>query len=174
MWPCQNYQWAALITWGQSLYILVVFSRLRVLVAEDFAPFCQFICSMLATRANLEVVCAVADGLEAIQKAKVLEPDLVLLDIGLPTLNGIEAARQIRQLVPESKIIFVSQESSAEVLQEAFSLGAWGYVAKPRARLDILAAVDAALAGSRFVSAGLSIENLTDAGPRPLAAIKSS
>jgi DNA-binding NarL/FixJ family response regulator len=116
----------------------------------------------------------VADGLEAIQKAKLLVPELVLLDIGLPTLNGIEAARQIRQLVPESKIIFVSQESSAEVLEEAFSLGAWGYVAKTRAKLDILRAVDAALAGSRFVSAGLSFENLTDASPQPLAAIKSS
>jgi DNA-binding NarL/FixJ family response regulator len=153
---------------------LVIFSRVRVLVAEDFEPFRQFICSILATRANLEVVCAVADGLEAIQKAKVLEPDLALLDIGLPTLNGIEAARQIRKLVPESKIIFVSQESSAEVLQEAFSLGAWGYVSKPRARLDILAAMDAALAGSRFVSVGLSFENLTDAGPPPFAAIKYS
>src|ERR1700752_1931141 len=158
----------------QSRYILVIFSRVRVLVAEDFEPFRQFICSILATRANLEVVCAVADGLEAIQKAKVLEPDLALLDIGLPTLNGIEAARQIRKLVPESQIIFVSQESSAEVLQEAFSLGAWGYVSKPRARLDILAAIDAALAGSRFVRAGLSFENLTDAGPRPFSATKSS
>jgi CheY-like chemotaxis protein len=67
----------------------------------------------------------VADGLEAIQQAKALEPDLVLLlDIGLPTLNGIEVARQIRQLAPQSKIIFVSQESSAEVLREAFSLRA--------------------------------------------------
>jgi DNA-binding NarL/FixJ family response regulator len=152
----------------------MILSRICVLVAEDYPPFSQFICSILATRANLEVVCAVADGLEAIQKAKVLEPDLLLLDIGLPTLNGIEAARQIRQLVPESKIIFVSQESAAEVVQEAFRLGACGYVTKTRARLDILAAVDAALAGSRFVSVGLSFENLTDAGPPPLAAIKPS
>jgi|SRR5579872_637008 len=150
------------------------FSRVRVLVAEDYSPFSQFICSILATRANLEVVCAVGDGLEAIQKAKLLKPDLVLLDIGLPTLNGIEAARQIRRLVPESKIIFVSQESSAEVLQEAFRLGAWGYVAKPRARHDVLAAVDAALAGGRFVSVGLSFENFVDAGPLPLVATKRS
>src|ERR1700752_2647877 len=97
----------------QSRYILVIFSRVRVLVAEDFEPFRQFIWSILATRANLEVVCAVAYGLEALQKAEVLEAELRLHDIGLPTLNGIEAARQIRKLVPESKIIFVSQESSA-------------------------------------------------------------
>jgi DNA-binding NarL/FixJ family response regulator len=150
---------------------LGIFPRVRVLVAEDFLPFCQFICSILAQRANLEVVCAVADGLEAIQKVEVLEPDLVFLDIGLPSLNGIQAARQIRRLAPKSKIIFVSQESSAEVLREAFSLGAWGYVVKTRARLDILAAVDAALAGSRFVSVGLSHENFTGAAGQP-ASIK--
>ena len=82
-----------------------------------------------------------SDGLEAISKAEVLAPDLVLLDIGLPTLNGIEAARQIRRLVPKSKIVFVSQESSVEVVREALSLGAWGYVAKTRAEQDILAVV---------------------------------
>jgi CheY-like chemotaxis protein len=82
---------------------------LRVLVVEDFAPFWQVIRSTLAERQDLQVIDEVADGLEAVQKAELLEPDLVLLDIGLPTLNGIEAARQIRKLTPESKIIFVSQ-----------------------------------------------------------------
>jgi len=144
---------------------LVIFSRVRVLVAEDFSPFCQFICSTLAKRPNLQVVCAVSDGREAIQQAEVLAPDLVLLDIGLPMLNGIEAARQIRRLVPKSKIVFVSQESSVEVVREALRLGAWGYVAKTRAEQDLLAAVDAVLAGSRFVSGGLSHENFTAAGP---------
>jgi len=143
---------------------LVIFSRLRVLVAEDFSPFRQFICSTLAKRPSLRVVCAVSDGLEAIQQAVVLAPDLVLLDIGLPTLNGIEAARQIRGLVPESKIVFVSQESSVEVVREALSFGACGYVAKTRAEQDLLAAVDAVLAGNRFVSVGLSYENFTAAG----------
>ena len=59
-----------------------------------------------------------SDGLEAIHQAEVPAPDLVLLDIGLPTLNGIEAARQIRRLVPKSKIVFVSQASSVEVVRE--------------------------------------------------------
>jgi DNA-binding NarL/FixJ family response regulator len=85
-----------------------------------------------------------------------LEPDLVLLDIGLPTLNGIEAARQIRKLAPESRIIFVSQESSPDVVQEALNLGALGYVLKTGAALDLLAAVEAVLDGRQFVSGGLS------------------
>ena len=135
-------------------------SPMRVLVAEDFAPFWQVIRSTLAERPGVQIIGEVADGLEAVQKAVLLEPDLVLLDIGLPTLNGIEAARRIRKLAPASKIIFVSQESSSEVVQEALKLGAWGYVVKERAASDLLAAVDAFLAGRQFVSDGLAIQNL--------------
>ena len=91
----------------------------------------------------MQVVCEVSNGLEAVQKAVELRPDLILLDIGLPGLNGIEAARQIRKLVPESKIIFLTQESSPDVVQEAFKLGAWGYVVKANAASDLLAAVEA-------------------------------
>ncbi len=86
-------------------------SFVRVLVVEDFTPFRRFVCSTLSKRANLQVVWEASDGQEAVQKAGDLEPDLILLDIGLPTLNGIEASRQIRQHSPKSKIIFVSQES---------------------------------------------------------------
>ena len=74
----------------------------------------------------MQVIAEASDAPEAIQKAGELKPDLLVLDIGLPTLNGLEAARQIRKLVPESKVIFLSQESSADVLQEALSIGAWG------------------------------------------------
>jgi DNA-binding NarL/FixJ family response regulator len=132
---------------------------MRVLVVEDFAPFCQVIRSTLADRLDVQVIGEVADGLEAVQKAEQLEPDLVLLDIGLPTLNGIEAARQIRKLAPASKIIFVSQESSSEVVQEALKLGAWGYVVKARVESDLLAAVDAFLKGRQFVSVELALQN---------------
>jgi len=82
---------------------------------------------------------------------------LVILDIGLPRLNGIEAARQIHRLTPESRIIFLSQESSPDVVQVALNLGAWGYVMKTRAGSDLLAAVDTILGGKRFVSDGLSL-----------------
>lgn len=126
-------------------------SSLRVLVVEDFAPFRRFICSTLAKRQDLQVVCEVSDGLEAVQKANELKPDLIVLDIGLPTLNGIEAARQIRDLAPESKIIFLSLESSADVVQEALSLGALGYVVKTRVASELLPAVEAAFAEKQFV-----------------------
>ena len=135
-------------------------SLMRVLVVEDFSPFCQFVRSTLAERPDVQVIGEVADGLEAVQKAELLEPNLVLLDIGLPTLNGIEAARQISKLAPKSKIIFVSQESSREVVQEALNVGAWGYVVKTKAAIDLLAAVDAVFEGKRFVSVGLSNQNL--------------
>jgi DNA-binding NarL/FixJ family response regulator len=126
-------------------------SLLRVLVVEDFAPFRKFVCTTLGKRADLQVICEVSDGLEAVHKAEELKPDLILLDIGLPTLNGIDAARQIRKLSPDSKIIFLSQESSANVVQEALALGAWGYVVKTRAASELLAAVESVISEKQFV-----------------------
>ena len=118
-------------------------STARILVVEDYEPFRRFFCSTLAKRADLQIVGEALDGLEAVQKAEELQPDLIVLDLGLPMLNGIEAARQIRKLSPKSKIIFVTLESSADLVQEAFSLGALGYVIKTRAGTDLLAAVQA-------------------------------
>jgi DNA-binding NarL/FixJ family response regulator len=83
---------------------------IRVLVAEDYAPFRRFLASIIQSGPGLQIICEVEDGLEAVQKAGALQPEVVLLDIGLPRLNGIEAARQIRNLSPKSKILFVSQE----------------------------------------------------------------
>ncbi len=110
----------------------------------------------LQKRPELQIVGEVTDGLEAVQKAQQLQPDLILLDIGLPTLNGIEAARRIRKVSPESKIVLISQESSADVVQEALALGALGYVVKAHAGSELLAAVKAVLEGRQFVSRGLS------------------
>jgi len=115
----------------------------RVLVVEDFAPFRRLICAMLATRPGLEVIGQAADGLEAVQKAADLKPDLILLDIGLPTLNGLECARRIRMLAPQSKIIFLSQESCVDVVREALTL-ACGYVLKTRATSELLTAIESA------------------------------
>ena len=98
----------------------------RVLVVEDFEPFRRVLISALAGVSGLDIVGEVADGLEAVRQAERLQPDLILLDIGLPALNGIEAARRIHKLVPECKILFLSQESSADVVQEAFNSGAQG------------------------------------------------
>lgn len=126
-------------------------SPFRVLVVEDSKPFRNFICSTLANRPELQIVGDVEDGLQAVQKAEELRPDLIVLDIGLPSLNGIKVARQIRKLSPESKILFVSQESSADVVQEALGTGAHGYVVKTDARSELLEAVSAVLRGERFV-----------------------
>ncbi len=126
-------------------------SAIRVLVVEDSEPFRRFICSILGKRPELLIVGEVSDGLEAVQKAEELLPDLILLDMGLPTLGGIEAARRIRKLSPESKILFVSQNTSVHIVQGALVEGARGYVVKTDARRDLLAAVDAVLRGEQFV-----------------------
>jgi CheY-like chemotaxis protein len=127
-------------------------ASIRVLVVEDYIPFRQFLCSTLGEKRELRIVGEAADGLEAVQKAKDLKPDLILLDIGLPSLHGIDAARQIRKLAPHSTIVFVSQESSADIVQEALVLGALGYVVKKHAGTELMAAVEAVLQGRRFVS----------------------
>src|SRR5882672_11695425 len=94
-------------------------SSARILVVEDYEPFQRFIRSTLEKKPELQVICSVSDGLEAVQKAEELQPDLILLDIGLPKLNGIEAARRIRKLSPKSKILFFSENRSLEIVEEA-------------------------------------------------------
>jgi len=128
----------------------------RILVVEDFQPFSQFISSTLQARPEWQVICEVLDGLEAVQKAEELRPNLILLDIGLPKLNGIEAARQNGKLAPQSRILFVSQESSTDVVREALRVGGRGYVLKAQAQEDLLAAVEGVLQGKQFVSSGLA------------------
>ena len=120
-------------------------------MVEDSEAFRKFFCSTLRKRPDLQVVCEVADGVEAVDRAEQLQPDLIVLDIGLPSLNGIEAARQIRKFSPNSKILFVSQESSIDVVQEALGTGARGYVVKADAGVELLEAVDAVLQGGQFV-----------------------
>ena len=128
----------------------------RVLVVEDYEPFRRMLTRTLAGVPGLQIVGEVSDGLEATQQAERLQPDLILLDIGLPTLDGIAAARRIHKSIPECKILFVSQESSADVAQEAFNSGAQGYVVKGQAGSELLAALEAVRQGRQFISHGLS------------------
>jgi len=122
-------------------------SSVRILVVDDFEPWRQQVCSILQIRPGLRVVAEIADGLEAVQKAEELQPDLIVLDIGLPLLNGIEVARRVRKVSPKSKILFVSQESSADVVQEALRTGARGYVLKTDAGSELLIAINVVLRG---------------------------
>jgi DNA-binding NarL/FixJ family response regulator len=132
---------------------------LNVLLVDDYEPFRRFAYSTLAKTKNLKVIGEASDGLEAVRKTEELEPDLMLLDIGLPTLNGIEVARRIRKLCPECKILFLTQETSLDLAHEAFSLGAMGYVVKLHAGRELLPAVDAVCQGRQFVSKGLPSHN---------------
>jgi len=134
---------------------MLPFDPVRVLLVDDFEPFRRLLGSILRRGQNLQVIGEVSDGLRAVQKSQELKPDVVLLDIGLPTLHGIEVARRIHKRVPESKILFVSQESSSEVVQEALSTEAAGYVAKTRVASELLAAIEAVRQGRQFVSSGL-------------------
>jgi DNA-binding NarL/FixJ family response regulator len=130
--------------------------RFRILVVDDFEPFRQFIRFTLKRRAEFQIIGEASDGLEAVRKAEELQPDLILLDIGLPKLNGIETARQIRKLIPESKILFLSQASDADVVQTALGPGISGYVVKINAGRELLTAVEAVLQGEQFVSSRLA------------------
>ena len=138
----------------------------KILVVEDFGQFREFVVSALRQNGKFHVTEA-SNGLEALQRIEEREPDLVLLDIGLPGLNGIEVARRLRTLAALPKILFLSQESSPDVVREALNLGALGYVHKVRAGSDLLPAVEAALEGRRFVSSGLQIGQSVDAQAQP-------
>jgi DNA-binding NarL/FixJ family response regulator len=129
---------------------------IRVLLAEDYQPFRSYLASTLKGKLAWNDICEVADGFEAVEKAQRLQPQLILLDIGLPMLNGIEAARQIKILSPDSRILFVSQETSADVVEEALKTGAEGYICKMDAGGELLAAIDAVLRGEKYVSKGLA------------------
>ena len=137
-------------------------SSIRILIADDFGDWRLQNRLLLQARPEWQVIAEASDGSEAVQKAKELKPDVVLLDIGLPKLNGIEAARRIRQLSPSSKIVFLSQNNDLDIVQAALSTGALGYVHKTDARSELLPAVDAVLRGKQYVSNSLKGYEFTD------------
>jgi len=130
-------------------------SSLRLFVVDDFEPWRCFVCARLQEHQYCNVL-EISDGQDAVHKAQEQQPDLILLDIGLPGLNGIEAARQIRKLAPRSKILFVSENRFSDIAEEALSTGAMGYVVKSDAGRELLTAVNTVLQGERFISARLN------------------
>jgi DNA-binding NarL/FixJ family response regulator len=127
-------------------------SSIRVLIVDDYEGWRRQVRSLFQSRPQWQVIAEAADGPEAIQKTEEFKPDLIVLDIGLPKLNGIEAARQIRQLSPSSRIVFLSQINDHDVVRAALGMGALGYVHKMDARSELLPAVYAVLRGEQFVS----------------------
>jgi len=139
-----------------------LFSSIRILIADDYEGWRRQARLVLQVRPELQVIWEASDGLEAVRKAEELKPDLILLDISFPRLNGIEAARRIRQLSPGSKIIFLSLHNSPDLVQAALNTGALGYVRKTDAQRELLPAVDAVLQGEQFVSSSLRGYESTD------------
>jgi DNA-binding NarL/FixJ family response regulator len=124
----------------------------RILVVDDAESFRRIIASILEQESGLQLVGEASDGRIAVEKADNLRPDLVLLDIALPSLNGLQAAREIRTRAPQSRILIVSQESSREIVQAALNLGARGYVHKMEAQRELLTAIKAVIRGEVYVS----------------------
>jgi DNA-binding NarL/FixJ family response regulator len=128
---------------------------IRILVVDDFKDWRRQVRHLFQARPEWEVIAEADDGAEAIQKAEELKPDLIVLDVGLPKLNGIEAARQIRQLSPSSKIVLLSQNNDPDVVRAALDTGALGYVHKTDVRSDLLPSIEAVLQGRQFVSSSI-------------------
>jgi PAS domain S-box-containing protein len=137
-------------------------SLIRILIVDDFKDWRRQLHSLLKARPTWQIIAEASDGPEAVQKAEDLKPDLILLDIGLPKLNGIEAAKQIRQRSPGSRIIFLSQNSDPDIVRAALDTGASGFVRKIDAGRELLPAVDAALQGKQFLSSSLEGHRFAD------------
>ena len=118
---------------------------IRILVVDDYQPFMRFVRATLQERPELQVIAEAADGLQAVQKAVEQCPDVVLLDIAMPRLNGIAAAKIIRQNSPNCKVLFVTLNSDVCVRSAALDSGARGYVLKAQAAKELLPAIECAL-----------------------------
>jgi DNA-binding NarL/FixJ family response regulator len=128
-------------------------SSFRILIVDDYEPWRRVISWLLRGYPEWEIVGEAADGMEAVRKAEELQPDVILLDIGLPKLHGIEVANSVRRIVPQAKMLFVSVNLCPEVVQGALKTGAHGYIVKSDAAKELLDAMRAVLSGRRFVGA---------------------
>ncbi len=125
---------------------------MTILVVDDYFDFRRFLSFLLSTYPDLQIIGEAGDGREAVRLAAELKPSLILLDIGLPVQNGIEAARKIRSESPRSKILFVTLVESADMIEEAFAAGAHGYVFKSRVVAELLPAIRAVMTGKIYLT----------------------
>lgn len=134
----------------------------RLLIVDDFRLWRDCVQAHLEGHPKVRIAGFASDGLEALQKAKELQPDLVLLDIGLPKLGGIETARQIHRLSPECKIIFLTSHLHSEIVRAALEAGACGYVHKEDAPTELLPSLEAVLVGNQYLSRNVAyLEHIT-------------
>jgi DNA-binding NarL/FixJ family response regulator len=125
-------------------------NKLRILLADDHPEFSEFVESLLGP--SYEIVGKVSDGQALLDVAAHLKPDVIITDISMPVLNGIEAAKQLREAGCVARIIFLTVHSDPDFIRSCLATGAVGYIMKPRAALDLIPAVREALAGHLFVS----------------------
>jgi len=126
----------------------------RVLVADDYESVREGVCAILKSRPEIEVCAQARNGEEAIEKALQLKPDLIILDISMPGLGGVEAARQIKVLLPEVRILFFTMHNVPQLLAIAESVGAQGFVTKDQMAAMLLYAVDALRRNETFFRPG--------------------
>ena len=139
-------------------------SNVRVLVVDDYAPWMNFVSAVLSATPQFQVVGQAANGLTALQKLAELNPDLVVLDIGLPDINGITVAQQIRDIAPNVRILFLTENTTPNVVRAALRTGAQGYVVKSSAARELLPALEALMLNCYFLSAAANHFGPTD-GP---------
>jgi len=116
---------------------------IRILVVDDHPVVRHGLRNLLGEHPEWEIVDEAGDGIEAVEKADRLKPDVIVLDVSMPRMNGLEACRQIRKMVPQSEVLIVTQHDSPQMMREAMGAGARGYIVKSNAARDLLAAVEA-------------------------------
>ena len=131
-------------------------SGINVLIVDAFDPWRRAVADLLEQADDVYTTSFASDGPEAVRKAAELRPDVILMDVDLPTLNGTQAARHIRRIVPESKIVFLTSLSAPEVVGAALRAGGRGYVLKAEAQETLLRGMEAVLLGKYFLSTSLS------------------
>jgi DNA-binding NarL/FixJ family response regulator len=140
----------------------------NIMIVDDSQPWREFASLLVKKRAEWNLLCEVATGLEGVDKCMELCPDVMLLDLSLPDIHGIEVIKRIRSKGTSTKVIVVTNEGAAEIVEVALGLGAAGYVLKPDAGRDLLPSIDSALRGKTFISNGLNKDMRITKGRKPL------
>ena len=143
--------------------------RLRVLLAEDHETVRDALHLLLETRGNLEIVANVPDGVSAVDAARTLKPDVAVLDIAMPGLNGLAATREIKRQAPDVAVVVLTRHSEPVYVQELLAAGAAGYVLKQSAFDVLLDAINAAVAGDRFVDPAIAVHETARVSGTPPA-----